>query len=349
MVSRSLIAAGPFSAVALFLSLSLSSVAQTPGAPQVGAPGVQTQNGQPTQPTTGLQLQNLPSDAHTPTPAEEAQMRQEQALATAMRLAALQAHWGSAMSTPGLSMSMVEASRTKAADGATTVAYHVTASGFTPGDSLTLIRWPLDSQAQTVMSGLGLDPNGNAICAPAAPAVTPGTPSAPGAAQPGTPEGPLCTTTMKANDPLVVEATAAPGEPIRVALIDNDRRRGAAAETVPFPIANENQGCKLQILLGMKDASLVLVEGTGFPPNTPLKLESISGGHTRMLNPTTNADGRLVVADLPTATGQASGTATVRFAGVAHLPTLDETKKTPDPTCAPSITFPWGKGTYKAD
>jgi hypothetical protein len=352
MVSRNFVAVCTLSGLALLAPFALPAGAQTPGAPQVGAPGVQTQSGQPTQPTTGLQLQNLPPDSHTPTPAEEAQMRQQQALAAAMRLASLQAHWGADMSTPGLSISLVEASRTKNADGTTQLTYHITASGFTPGDALSLVRWPLDSQAQTVMSGLALDPNGNAICAPQAPpSATPANASAPDAAAPppAAPTGPSCTTTMKANDPLVVAATAAPGEPIRVALIDNDRRRGAAAETIPFPLANEDQGCRLQILLGMRDASLVLVEGTGFPPNMPLKLESITAGHTRTLSPKTNTDGRLVVADLPAAAGQTSGQATVRFAGVQHLPTLDDTKKTPDPTCAPSVTFPWGKGTYKAN
>jgi hypothetical protein len=336
------------------LSVCLPTAAQSPDASQAAPPSTQTQSAPPgqTPAAPSLQLQNLPADAHTPTPEEEAKIRHQQALEVAMRLAALQAHWGSDMSTPGLSMSLLEVGRTKAADGTTQLSYHITATGFTPGDSLSLIRWPLDSEAHPVMSGLSLDPTGTAICPPPAPAVAPSAPSAADAAAPppAAPSGPSCTATMKPNDPLVIEATAAPGEPIRVALIDDNRRRGAAAETVPFPITKEDQGCKLQILLGMKDGSLVLVEGTGFPPNTPLKLESITAGHTRTLSPRTNPDGRLVVADLPEAAGQASGETTVRYAGVSHVPTLDEGKNAaPDPTCAPAVTFPWGKGTYKAE
>jgi hypothetical protein len=189
--------------------------------------------------------------------------------------------------------------------------------------------------------------DGTLICA--APQSNP-TPTAPSAAKtPTGPTAPSCTTTMKPNDPVVVQATVAQGEAIRVAVVDDDRSRGAAASVVPFPLANENQGCKLSIVLGLQDASMVLVEGTGFPPNTPLKLESTTGSNTRTLNPRTNPDGRLVVVDLPQSKGAHSGTTTVRFAGVTHFPTLEDSKNppSPDPTCSPSVTYPWGKGTYK--
>ena len=331
--------------VSALLCLPAAALAQSanPSAPPAqqsqAAPG-QTQPAAP-----GLQLQSLPPDAHTLTPAEQAQERQQQALAVALRLASIQAQWGAGMSTPGLSMSLVEANRTKADNGATQISYHLTASGFTPGDSLSLLEWRLNEQAHKVMSGLTLNPDGLAICAP--PPTSPAAPSAPGSA-PSAASAPNCTTTMKPNDPVVITATVATGEPVRAALIDDDRSRGAAATIVPFPLANEDKGCKLQILLGIQDASMVLVEGTGFPPNTPLRLESVTGSKSRTLTPTTNADGKLVVVDLPEANGQASGTTTVRFAGVNHQPTLDETKAAkPDPVCAPAVTFPWGKGTYK--
>lgn len=300
-----------------------------------------------TQSAPSLQLHDLPPDAHTPTPAEEAQAREQQALNAAVRLASIQAQWGRGMSTPGLSMSLVETGRTKSAAGATEISYHVTATGFTPGDSLGLIRWPLNGGAHKVMSGLALTSEGVVVCAP--PSAAPSAPSsAPASAAANAPS---CTTTMKPNDPVVVVTSAAAGEPIRVALVDDDRSRGAAATVVPFPIAGQDQGCKLQIMLGIQDASMVLIEGTGFPANTPLKIDSTTGSATRTLHPVTNADGYFVTFELPEAKGDATGTTTLRFAGVNHQPTLEDAKTPakPDPTCAPSVTFPWGKGTYKVE
>lgn len=313
---------------------------------QQTTPAPQAPQTQP--PTKPLQLQDLPPDAHTLTPDEEAKLREQQALRAALQLAQLQARWGPGMSTAGLSASLVEVSKLKNTDGTTQVTYHVTGTGFTPGDSLSLVRWALDSQAQTVMSGITLDPSGTAIC-PEKP--LPPVPTLPGDQPRPAPKGPDCKTVMQAGQPIAVTARGARGEPVRAALVDNDRQRGAATTAVPFPLANEDKGCKMQVLLGLKDGSMVLVDGTGFPPNTPLKIEAISGGHTRTLSPRSSADGHFVVVDLPGQSGATSGTATVRFAGITHVPSLEDSKNPPppDPQCAPSVTFPWGKGSYKAE
>lgn len=355
MVSRSIAAVCSRAALVCFLpafSVGLGSLcaAQTSATQQTPpAPQTQQQTQQPTQqPTKPLQLEDLPPDAHTLTPEEEAKLRQQQALQAALQLAQLQARWGAGMSTPGLSTSLVAVGQAKAADGAMEVTYHVTGTGFTPGDSLSLIRWPLNSQAQTVMSGLTLDPNGTAIC-PEKP--LPPVPALPGEQSRAAPKGPECKSVMQPGQPVVVKATGAKGEPVRIALIDNDRQRGAATTAVPFPLANEDKGCKLQVLLGLKDASMVLIDGTGFPPNTPLKIEASSGGHTRTLNPRSSADGHFIVVDLPGQQAETSGTATVRFAGITHVPSLEDSKNPPppDPKCAPAVTFAWGNGSYKAE
>ena len=347
MVSRSVAAfwgRAVLVSVVSFSSFSSLCTAQTAAQPQT-APAPQTQ---PQQPTKPLQLQDLPPDAHTLTPEEQAKIRQQQTIQAALQLAQLQARWGAGMSTPGISATLVEVARAKSADGTTEVAYHVTGTGFTPGDSLSLIRWPLDSQAATVMSGITLDPNGTAIC-PEKP--LPPVPTLPGEQPRPAPKGPDCKTVMEAGQPVLVKATGAKGEAVRVALVDNDRQRGAATMAVPFPLAVEDKGCRLQVLLGLKDASMVLIDGTGFPPNTPLKLESITGGHTRTLSPRTTADGHFVVVDMPGQQAETSGTATVRFAGITHVPSLEDSKNPPppDPQCTPAVTFPWGKGSYKAE
>ncbi len=378
MVSRSVLAACGFAAAFCLSSVAQSTSSpaqQTPAqnpAPEQSAPA-QAQPGAPT-----LQLHDLPAEPHTPTPAELAQQREQAALNAAMRLATTEARWGPDMDSPGLSIALTEVRRTKAAEG-TRITYQITGSGFSPDDRLLLVRWPLNSPAQTLMGGIAFDAKGIAVCSappasgPAAPAqASPpeaGTSNAPAPAPPSglsaapkpnagsEPENALppdCGATMAANQPVELHATAAPGEPIRVAVMAMDRKRGAAASTIPFPNAGADKGCKLQVILGMKDAGLVLIDGTGFPPNTPLKLDAITGANTRELHPRANASGHIVVPLLPVLTGakgQTSGETTVRFAGVNRLPSLQTSATTPpamDPDCAPSVTFPWGEGSYKA-
>ena len=57
-------------------------------------------------------------------------------------------------------------------------------------------------------------------------------------------------------------------EAIRVALVAADKKHGAATSLVPFPIAAEDKGCKLQVIRGMKDEQLVLIVGDGFTSTT---------------------------------------------------------------------------------
>lgn len=350
MVSRSVLAACGLAA-AICLTSQAQSNSENPSltqsAPQNGAPA-----GAPTNPPK-LQFQNLPPEPHTPTPAEVAQQEQMRALAAAERLASLQAHWGPDMSTPGLSIALTEVLREKMADGTTRITYHITGTGFAPSDRLSLVRWPLDSQSRVVMSGIGFDSTGTAICAPAEAAVPSaptqaGTAGAPPASLPATPS---CRDSMQVNQPVVVEATAAAGEPIRVALIGADRKHGAATTAVPFPITDEDKGCRLSVMLSLRDAGMVLVDGSGFPPNTPLEMEAVTGAETRTLHPRSDPSGSFIIIVLPTEKGQTAGETTVRFAGINHFPSLNATNAPApvDSDCRPAVTFHWGKGTYKLD
>jgi hypothetical protein len=361
-------------ACALAAFLSVSSLAQTTPAAQQTAP-VQAQQPQQnsTQPqapgsttsgtTPKLQLQDLPPDARTLTPAEQEQQRQQEALNAAMRLAALQAHWGPQMTTPGLTLTMTEVNRTKTAEG-TQITYHLTGSGFAPTEKLTLVRWPLDAQARLLMSGIGFDTKGVAVCndTPGADALAAAAsdlsaaPSPNGNAQgtgqsaaPSSTHAPSCASTMKPQQPVEIATTAAPGEAIRVALVTADRKRAAETSTIPFPIVNEDKGCKLQVILSVKDAGLVLLDGAGFPANTALKLVASTGGSTREMHPRSNAEGRIIIPVLTGEQGHANGTTTVKFAGINREPTLDTPKEesTPNPECAPAVSYPWGAGSYK--
>lgn len=351
----------------LAAALTLASAAQSTTTPSSPAPAQPAGTPQQSAPASGqapsgaspLQLHDLPPDAHTPTPAELQAQRHQQMMAAAMRVATLQARWGPAMSTPGVSIGLVETNRAKASDGSTQITYQITGTGFAPGEKLSLVRWPLDTHAEAVMNDVGLNAKGIAVCSPAAAAAE--SPKAPPASSttPPTPKGagtppqaPSCTTTMKPDQPLQIQTSAAPGEALRVALIAEDRSNGAATSAVPFPIDNTDKGCKLQVLLGTKDAALVLVEGTGFPPNTSMTFDTITAGQTRPVSTRSNPEGRTVIAVLPPEGSQPSGDTTVRFGGVAPTPPSLKTPATPPPAapnCAPSVTFHWGKDSYKVE
>lgn len=364
MVSRSLVAAGSLAAL---LCLTAAAQSSQTTAPSTASQSPSGQNA-PAQPAGGvepgaspLHLGSLPPDPHTPTPEEVEQEHLQRLHEEALRLAATQARWGPAMSSPGISVAMVEAGRTKTPQG-TQITWHLTGSGFALGEKLFLMRWPLDSRPENVLSGIVIDAKGNAVCGSPAPAsatpapATPGPGSSASAPAPGTPSsaadaaalGPACTATMKPDQPVTVNATAGTGEAIRIALVAEDRKQGAATSVVPFPISSTDKGCQLAILRGTKNDGLVLIEGSGFPANATLKLDTITLGETSTLNAHTNGEGRVVAAMFPGAAGHDAGETTVRFGGLLHAPSL-KTPATPapaDPDCAPSVNFTWGKSSY---
>ncbi len=87
------------------------------------------------------------------------------------------------------------------------------------------------------------------------------------------PQPPSCAATTKPGQPVEVRAAMAPGEAMRLALVGQTEksgtpvRIGAATSVVPFPMQSTDKGCTLQVIRGMKNAGMVLVEGTGFPAN----------------------------------------------------------------------------------
>lgn len=353
MVSRNLLAACSLAAAVCFqAAVGLQAGAQATAAPAGSGNGAPSSTSAPApQSTPPLQFHDLPPEPHTLTPAEEEQARQQRVLAAATRIAIEQAHWGPEISTPGLAIRLVETGRTKG-PGGTTISYQITGTGFAPADRLSLVRWPLNSDYQTVMSGIAFDDKGVAVCAAPAPPAPANLSSAPRPEDvPPQPTAPSCTKSVTAGQPIEIQATAAAGEAIRVALLNGDRKRGAATSAVPFPIADQDKSCRLQILLGTKDAGMVLVEGTGFPPNASMKLDASSWGTNHVLSTKTNGEGRMTVLVLPEVTGHDAGETTVKLAGNSAAPSLENSRApaAADPGCDPAVNFHWGKGTYKTE
>lgn len=352
-----------FSAVAQ--SSAPASQPTSPKAPPTGglAPGAPP-----------LQLRSLPPEEHTLTPAEKAQVQRAQAYRAAVHIAALTARWGPEMSTPGVSATLVQVSRTKTPAGATEFTYQIAGTGFRSGEKLDLVRWPLGGGIQSIMSGLVLNSQGIAVCgtsatakpgATAAPAA--GLSSAPapqaGTSTPPADQAPSCSQTLRLNQPVQFQTAAAPGEAVRAALIGEDHSNGAATQAIPFPIADTEKGCYLQVLLGMKDADMVVLEGNGLPSNAIVKIDKLSGNQTQILKSRTDPAGHMAMLVLPSVPGQTSGTTTLRYVGVdtPAAPTpqagkapaangASQSSPAPaTPACSPAVSFHWGPGSYKPE
>ncbi|HEX3985293.1 MAG TPA: hypothetical protein VHX13_01690 [Acidobacteriaceae bacterium] len=288
------------------------------------------------------------------------------------RLATMEAQWGPQSSTPGISIDLKEVGRTKAPDGTTQIAWQITGKGYPADQQLVLMRWALDARPQSLMSGIRLDSQGTAVCAaPPIPATgtaggstqaagtnptRPGAaPSAPAPSADTPPLPPSCAATTKSGQPIELRATVGTGEAVRVALIGQSEKNGApvrigaATSLVPFPMENTDKGCKLQVIRGMKNAAMVLVEGTGFPAETTMKVDTVAGGETQTITAKTNEKGRFILAALPAMGGKDGGNMTVRMGGTVQPPSL-EAPKTPvatAPACEPAVTFQWGNDSYK--
>ncbi|HEX3472571.1 MAG TPA: hypothetical protein VHT28_15430, partial [Silvibacterium sp.] len=313
-------------------SLCLSSFAQTAnsGAPAPQQPTNQTSQQQtaPATPAAPLKLENLPPDPHTPTPEELAAEEAARQRAQIVRVASAQANWGPKASSPGMALAMKEMARTKTASG-TQITYRLIGTGFTPGVKLTLLRWPLNQNVTPVMDGIVLDASGMAVCAGPAPVTNSGTDAAPAA-----PSAIACSKTVQANAPVEVTTVAAKGEAVRVALVAEDKKGGAAASAIPFPLAAEDRGCKLQVVLGSKDAEMVLIEGDGLKQGEPFTMGSETFGVKGTLTAKPDAQGHLVTALTPYVQGHDSGDTVLFYQS---------------DTCTPTLSFHWGKGSYKAE
>lgn len=304
------------------------SSAQTAPAQQTAAPAQQKKSVPP------LQLHNLPPADHTPTPEELQKQKEARARMALTNLARAEASWGPLDSAKGMSLALKETGRTKNSAGATEITYQITGKGFTPDMRLTMLRWPLNQRVARVMSGIVMDASGTAVCGVAAPGPAAPTDAA-GAANTKKQEAvPSCTKTMKPGTPITLTTTAAKGEPIRVALVAADNKHGAAVSEIPFPIVGSDRGCNISVILGSKNAELVLVEGTGFKTDKTYTLGTESYGEKHPLRAAVNQKGQFIAALTPWAPNHDEGDTTVYYQSS---------------TCTPTVSFHWGKNTYKPE
>jgi hypothetical protein len=285
--------------------LSAQQTSSTP-AQKTTSPSAQTTKAAP----PPLRLESLPPEPKALTPAQQKALEARRLVNAIDTLARNQVNWGPAMSTPGYSLALIDKGHKSSPEG-TQVTFSLHATGFQPGDSLTLLRWPLDSTVKQITTGLTVDASGQVIC----PEISQGD----------------CLASMQPGDPVHVKEIAARGEPLRVAIVEAKTQNRAETTIIPFPIENTSGSCKLEAILGTKNAGLVLLEGSGFPQNTKIEIHIVTYSQDHPITTTTNATGGLVVAVLPAVNGHTSGTTTISYKGSS---------------CSPSVSFPWGANSY---
>ena len=218
------------------------------------------------------------------------------------QLVRLDRAWGPEMTTQGMMLTLVE--RQRSSDGVT---YTLKAVGAPMDKPFVLLTWTLgDAGPKKLMYGVTLGANGEALC--------------------GNLEGPC--RESQPGDLVMLRFQTEPGEPVRVALMAPDNSAKLLAEEMPMPLVANDGRCRLRGVLLAKNAEVVLVEGTGFPPATPMTVTSVSNGETRTDTKRTDQDGYFLMANLPKTPGTESG----------------EMKMTvKSQSCAPTLTVAWGQ------
>jgi hypothetical protein len=132
-------------------------------------------------------------------------------------------------------------------------------------------------------------------------------------------------------DELHLTVRAARGEPIRYALASSDKQITIDGTVVPFPLADQGQGCRLEVRLATPNADAVLISADGLPANADVPIQLVSGGATETGSFRTDAQGHAVTTDLPNASNLDSGSLRVTLA---------------TQECSTAVEVLWGKKSY---
>jgi hypothetical protein len=133
------------------------------------------------------------------------------------------------------------------------------------------------------------------------------------------------------DDELHMTVQAAQGEPIRYALESSDKQLLIAGTMVPFPLADQSQGCRLEVRLATPEADAVLISADGLPANTDVPIQLVSAGETDAGSFHADAQGHAVTTDLPFVANLDRGSLRVALA---------------TPECSAAVEVPWGKKSY---
>ena len=240
--------------------------------------------------------------AAIPPTAQEAAMTEAQVREAASGIVKQYIVWGPKLNPPGVELTLKELSRERGK-----FVYNLYAHGLPRDHTYTIFQWPVTQLKPTAaVSGVTFDESGLAICQ----------------GKPGT-----CGDPASPNAHVNIMIFPAEGEPFRVsAIAKDDYKLQAFAKVVPRPNAAEDKGCRVEAVLLMPHAELILLQASNFPANTRLTMIADSEGEIQKTQPTTDAKGEYTYALMPAKAGLKSGSIKVRLEG---------------PNCAPQVSVPW--------
>jgi hypothetical protein len=210
--------------------------------------------------------------------------------------------WGPKASTPNTRLAIKESAR-----AGQLIKFRLYAEGVAKDGIYSIVTWSVTQKSPSqTLAGVTLDASGLAICA--------GTPGTCGGDKP--------------NDPIDLTVQPVPGEPLRLGLVSQDGATKVFAKVVPIPLRGEDRGCAVEGVLLTPGAELVLIEGSGFPANGEVEMDSDSEGERHGERKKADADGRYVSAMLPYKLGASRGTLKVSLKSAG---------------CSPSVKVPWGR------
>jgi len=225
-------------------------------------------------------------------------------------LALIQKNWGQKMGSVGATMTLKEVSR-ESVNGATGIKYHIFVTGMPKDKLYSLVAVSFDLRPVTYLQGITLDDSGMAICA-------------------GRPE--TCGDSSKPNDPVEPILLAAKGEPKRFGLISSDGQNKAFVSVTPFPIEGKDRGCSVDVTLLLAHGEAVLIHGAGFQSNATVNVVTQSENEKASGDLKSDSNGEVYYIELPYVKGKTDGQAQVTLTSQA---------------CAPSVSYKWGKNTYR--
>jgi hypothetical protein len=133
-------------------------------------------------------------------------------------------------------------------------------------------------------------------------------------------------------DPINLRTFGGRGESKRFALTSSDWNEQVFGEVTPFPLEARSGECALSLTTFAPDYSAVVIRGSGFQPNEPLKVETSSAGESGKSSETASTSGTTNDMLAPTVKGKSSGICSFNITGAK---------------CHVTIQFPWGKDSYK--
>jgi hypothetical protein len=217
--------------------------------------------------------------------------------------------WGK--NSPGVEVGIHEGPREHDSAG-TVLFYNIIGKGFATDKAYDLWFWSVGKKPQKAILGVSFDKRGVLVCS----------------GKPG-----FCTG-KGTDDPINIKANAMLGEAKRFGVVSRDGRVAGFAEAVPFPIEASDKNCKLSVVRGDPQATVVEVRVSGFTPYEMLSVTGNLGADSAVHSPTAAPDGTWQAIVGTKIFGQDSGVATIKVAGQS---------------CSVSVSFKWGSDSEKLE